>query len=180
MADPFDLDPLLRFLPLLWHPDHLVSAQVGGGERFLGGGKFGERTREDQVTSFLSATWAQVDNMICRAYNRLLVLYDDECIPLVAQSAHDLEEFADITLMKADTRFIHHKERVDQGCPKASCQIYPLDLSAGECLGGTVESEIPQADRLEVAESRNDLIQKHRRPRITWRNRELTEQRRES
>ena len=118
--------------------------------------------------------------MIRRAYNRLLVLDDDEGIPLVAQSAHDLEEFADITLMQADTRLIHHKERVDQGCPKASGQIYPLDLSAGECLGGAVEREVTQADRLEVAESGNDLIQKHRRPRIAWSNGELAEQRREA
>ena len=64
MADPLDLDPLLRLPTLLWNVDRLVTPQVGGGEGVLRGGELGERSREHQTPSFLTPSRAEVDDVV--------------------------------------------------------------------------------------------------------------------
>ena len=153
VADPFDLDPLLRFLTLLWNADDFVPAQVGGGERCLGGGKFAERAGEHQGAPLLSASGTEVDDMICRANDGLFMLHHKKSVPLVPEGPHDLEELADITRMQADTRFVHDEERVDERGAEAGGQVHSLNLTARECLRGAVEREVTKPHGLQIAES---------------------------
>ena len=153
MTDSLDLDPLLRFFPLLRNSDHFVSAQVGGRERCLGGSKFGERSGEHQGAPFLSASGTEVDDMICRANDGLFMLHHEESVPLVPEGPHDLEELADITRMQADTRFVHDEERVDERGAEAGGQVHSLNLTARECLRGAVEREVTKPHGLQIAES---------------------------
>ena len=130
VADPLDLDPLLRLSALLGDVDRLVSSQVGGGEGFLGGGELGERSREHQAAALLTTSRTEVDDVVGGADHGLFVLDDDEGVPLVAQGLHDLEQLADIALMEPYARFVHDEERVDQGSSEAGGQVDTLDFSA--------------------------------------------------
>ena len=91
--------------------------------------------------------------MISRADHGLLVLDDEQGVPLVAQGAHDLEKLADITLVEADARFVHDEEGVHQRGAEAGGEIHALDLTTGEGLGGAVEREVSEADGLEVSQA---------------------------
>ena len=176
MADALDVDPVLRLSSFRRKVDRLVSAQVGGGKGILAGGEGGERSGEHQGAAIPAASRPEVDDMVGRPDHGLLVFDDDEGVSLVAEGAHDLEQFSDIALVEADARLVHDEEGVDQRCPEACCQVHALDLPAGERLRGAVEREVAEAHRLKITEARHDLSAQHSRSLVPGGKRQVAEQ----
>ena len=65
----------------------------------------------DDLTAEFSRFGAQVDEVVRGVHYGLLVLDDDEGVPLVAEAVHDADEAIDVARVETDGGFVEHEQR---------------------------------------------------------------------
>ena len=136
---------------------------------------FFQFTTENQFAAVLAATGPDIDDVIGRADDRLLVFHHEQRVPLVAQIVHHAHEPADIARMQADAWFVHDEKRVHERRAEAGGEIHPLHFAAAERARGAVEREITEADFAKVPEPRDDFVAQHFRCGVVRRQHQLRE-----
>lgn len=74
-----------------------------------------------------------------------------------ADIAKEAEETTRIAGVQADTGFIENKKSTGETCAEAAGEIDPLEFSARESAGGSVEGEITQADIDQITKATANL-----------------------
>ena len=105
----------------------------------------------------------EVNNLIRGAHHARFVLHNDHRVAGVAELLKNADQASGIARVQADTRFVEHKERVDQARAEAGGQVDPLGFAAGEGAGGAVERQITQANVVEIAEPRPNFVKNKRK-----------------
>jgi hypothetical protein len=83
----------------------------------------------------------------------IVMFNDHDCISRVGERAHDLDETIDVAGVESNRGLIEYEERVDQGSAEAGGEGNAFDFAATEGTSWAIESEIAEADVIEVAES---------------------------
>ena len=80
-------------------------------------------------------------------------------LPASAQLLEQADQAFGVARVQAHARFVQDKEGVDQAGAQAGGEIHALGLAARERARRTVQGEVAQADLVEIAQPRADLIQ---------------------
>ena len=96
------------------------------------------------------------DQPVGGTHHRFVVFDHHHRVPLVDEAAQDPDHAGQVAGVHADARFVEDEDRVREAGAEAGGQVDALDFAAGERARKTVEREVAEADRLEVAEPRED------------------------
>ena len=97
------------------------------------------RTTENELAALLTASGADLDEIIGGADDRFLMLHDEQCVAAGSQLVHDLDELVGIARMQAHAGFVEDEKRIHQRGAEAGREIDTLGFTAGKCAGGAVE-----------------------------------------
>ena len=122
------------------------------------------------MTAFGAGAWADFDEPVGSAHDGFVVLDDHHRVALVDETAEDADHARKIAGVHADARLVEHEDRVCETGAEAGGQVDALDFAAGERARESVEGEVAESDRLEVAESGQDSFERvvGRMTRIFW------------
>ncbi len=134
-----------------------------------------KRALKNQFAAGFAATGTDVEEMIGRADDRLLVFDHQQRVALVAQVMHHPNEPANIARMETDARLVHDEERVNERGAEAGGEIDPLDFAAAQRAGGAIESEITNPDLAEVTQPGHDFATEHKRGGVVRRKSQADE-----
>ena len=118
-----------------------------------------DRPCGDDVASMLACAGSHVDDVVCRAHDRLVVFDDEDGVAEVAESEQGLDEAVVVRRMQADGRLIADVEDADEAGTYLRREPDALGLAAAEGRGGAFEGEVVEADVVEEAKPRLDLLE---------------------
>ena len=114
----------------------------------------------DEVAALGAGARPDLDQPVGGAHDGLVVLDDHDRVALFDQAPEDADHAREVARVHADARLVEHEDRVRQASPQARGEIDALHLAAGERPGEPVEREVAEADGFEVAESREDRLER--------------------
>ena len=105
------------------------------------------------MTAFGAGAWADLDEPVGGAHDGFVVLDDHHRVALVDEAAEDTDHARKIAGVHADARLVEDEDRVCEAGAEAGGQVDALDFAARERARESVEGEVAESDRFEVAES---------------------------
>ena len=109
----------------------------------------GRRTLIEDPAARLPRARPEVDEMVGRAHDVLVVLDDENGVAVVAELGQQSEKPGGIGRMKAGRRLVEDVKDPAQPAPGLRGQPDALDLAAGERVGGAVEAQVAEPEAFE-------------------------------
>ena len=108
------------------------------------------------MAAFGAGAWTDFDEPVSGAHHGFVMLDHHHRIALVDETAKDADHAREIAGVHAHARFVEDEDRVREAGAEARRQVDALDFAAGERARETIEGEVAEADRFEVAEASED------------------------
>src|SRR2546421_8568557 len=122
-----------------------LPQQMGAGQR-IGLEQTGEIAFIDNLASFAPGIWSQIDDVIGPLNHLRIVLYYHDRVPFVAQFFQEFVQTMDIARVKSDAWLVKDVHDIDQAAVKMLDHFDPLRFTSRQCLGGSIQAEILQAN----------------------------------
>src|SRR5262249_7619426 len=115
LARPADREPrVARLTPQPRHLDRALAAEVLPRDRGLRLHQVLHRPGHDDLAAVLPCARTNVDDVVGDTDRLLVVLYDDDRVPEVAQPQQRVDQAPVVSLMETDRWFIEDVEHADQ------------------------------------------------------------------
>ena len=108
------------------------------------------------MAAFGAGAWADFDEPVGSAHDGFVVLDDHHRVALVDETAKDTDHAREVAGVHAHARFVEDEDRVREAGAEAGRQVDALDFAARERARETVEGEVAEAHRFEVAQASED------------------------
>ena len=144
---------------LLRHRDGLRAREIAAGQRGRIGHDLRRRALRDDVAAVHAGAGADVDDIVGLADRVLVMLDDDDRIAEIAQVHERLQQALVVALVQADRGLVEHVEHADQTGADLRSQADALRLAAGQGFGAARKREVVEADVVQEAEARADLLE---------------------
>ena len=135
-----------------------AATEILAGERLSGFENLRVGALEYDVTAGGAVAWSQVNDLVRRADHAGFVFDDYDCVAGVAQLFEQADQAFSVARMQADARLVEDEKRIHQSSAQAGGETHPLGFAAGKRARRAVQREVTQADLVEVAEPRADLV----------------------
>ena len=156
---PHDQGLAVAFSGEVRQGDAFAIAEVLAGEGLGGLYNFADRSGGDDVSAVLAGAGAHVDDVVCRAHDGLVVLDDEDGVAEVAETEQGLDEAVVVCRMEADGRLVADVEDAYEARTYLRGQADALGLTAAEGRCGTFKGQVVEADVVEEAQARLDLLE---------------------
>ena len=114
----------------------------------------------DEVAAGVAGAGAEIDDEI-RAADGVFVVFDDEDgVAEVAEMFEGTEKARVVAGMEADARFVENIENAAETRADLRGQADALGFAAGEGGGGTIETEIAEADGEKKLDALGDFLER--------------------
>src|SRR6266851_1970703 len=134
--------------------DLLAAAQILARQRSVASQDFLEAPLKYNLSSTGALAGSQVHNLIRRAHHAALVFDHHHRVARVSESFQYLNQSLRVPRMQTEARFIENEQRVHQTRSKTGREVDPFGFAPRQCSGWTIQSQVPQADLLEITETR--------------------------
>ena len=112
------------------------------------------------MAAFGAGPRADLDEPVGGAHHGLVVFDHHHRVALFDEAAEDAHHPRQVAGVHADARLVEDEDRIRQAGAEAGGQVDALDFAAGERAGQAIEREVAEADRFEVAEAREDGLER--------------------
>ena len=145
-------------MPLLWHVDLPLAAQVLAGERARRLQHVGVTALRDDFAAMHAGAGADVDDVVGEADRVFVVLDHDHRVAQIAQARERAEQALVVALVQADRGLVEHVHHADQACADLRGQADALRFAAGQAVGLAFERQVIQADVDQEAQPVADFL----------------------
>ena len=102
---------------------------------------------------------ADVDEPVGGAHGVLVMLHHDQGVAQIPEAAQRGQQLVVVPLVQADGRLIQNIQHAHETAADLGGQTDTLALAAGQCAGGTGQSEIAQSHGLQKAQPRPNFLE---------------------
>jgi hypothetical protein len=110
------------------------------------------------VSTLLTCSGSNVDDVVARPNNGLVVFHHDDRISLVSQFSETGDEPVGVSRVEPDGRLVEDVANADEPRTDAGRQADPLQFAARQSVGAPRHTEVRQSDAVQKAKSAQDLV----------------------
>ena len=141
------------------HGDFLGPAEVLAGQRAYVGHHVIDFAGGHHVPAMFSGAGAEVNDEVCGAHHRLIVLHHNHRIAHVPQAGEGVNESVIVVGMQTHRGLVTNVQDARKAGANLGCQSHPLGLAAGKGPGRTAHGHVVQADAVKETQATVNFLE---------------------